>query len=110
MIRTAKGEVTAWVVRGMLMGTAEASPEVAFVDGSPALASRPVGCGRITYFSWYPGLSYAKSASWGTFQQPPTGYEVRSWNRCAPRMCGRRRRSTSVRWSLPSCYQRAEQR
>jgi hypothetical protein len=34
-----------------------------FDDGSPAVAERVVGRGRVVHFAWMPGLSYGKSSS-----------------------------------------------
>ena len=35
----------------------------AFDDGSPAVAERAVGRGRVVHFAWMPGISYWKSSS-----------------------------------------------
>lgn len=62
---------------------ASAAPDAVratFDDGSPAVILRRVGSGRVIHFTWFPGLSYAKSAAWPK-ERLPSGFDaaVRNW-------------------------------
>lgn len=73
------GEFTAFGVRSTLEKT-EDGVKARFGDGAPAVLERPAGKGRVVHFSWMPGMSYARAASWPKDRLPEGFPEpVRRW-------------------------------
>jgi hypothetical protein len=73
------GTLTAIGPRGPLAAT-PTGVEATFTDGVPAVVRRMLGAGRIVHFTWFPGLSYVRSAT-GTRDRLPVGHStaIRRW-------------------------------